>query len=242
VIEPLKELYKDEVRVIGEQLGLEKNMVWRHPFPGPGLAVRCLCAEKTDLPKDMKKVSTDIQAFLKPYTLSGVILPIKSVGVQGDGRTYRHPLVLSGKFSSWEELGELSTRLTNKFSAVNRVLWACTPEKVSKPEIVKGYLTPSRIDLLQDADRVSMKTIASAGLQEDIWQFPTVLIPVSVNGKKGETVVLRPVSSTEAMTANFYPMPAKVLRKILDGMKKLSGVSAVMYDITHKPPGTIEWE
>lgn len=242
VIEPLKDLYKDEVRIIGDQLGLEKKIVWRHPFPGPGLAVRCLCAEKNDLPKDVKKVEAMIETFLKPYKLKAKILPIKSVGVQGDGRTYRHPVALFGKMRSWDELSEISTQLTNLFGSINRVLFTLIPENLKKVTVKKGYLTPARIELLQEADKISMDTIDKAGLHLDIWQFPTVMIPVSVNDKKGDSIVLRPVSSTEAMTANFFPMQMKVLEKIVARMRKLSGVSAIFYDITHKPPGTIEWE
>ena len=75
---------------------------------------------------------------------------------------------------------------------------------------------------------------------DQIWQFPVVIVPVQANYKLKELVVLRPVESTEAMTANFYRMDRKVLGRMVGKLK--SNVSAVLYDITNKPPGTIEWE
>ncbi|MDZ4216886.1 MAG: glutamine-hydrolyzing GMP synthase [Candidatus Gracilibacteria bacterium] len=110
IIEPLKDLYKDEVRHLGEQIGLPQHLVWRHPFPGPGLAIRILCT-----PSEIKKQgnketrnesarflvslfprleedNNEINKYLQSFNLKGTILPIQSVGVQGDARTYRHPL------------------------------------------------------------------------------------------------------------------------------------------------------
>jgi len=86
-----------------------------------------------------------------------------------------------------------------------------------------------------------MKTILDGGLEREIWQFPTVLLPVDVNNRGHESVVLRPICSEEAMTANFYKMPPAILNELVNKMTELD-VSGVFYDITNKPPGTIEWE
>ena len=74
-----------------------------------------------------------------------------------------------------------------------------------------------------------------------IWQFPTILLPLKANSA-GETIVLRPVESKEAMTAKFYPMEESILREIAEKILAVEGIGAVLYDVTHKPPGTIEWE
>ena len=85
-----------------------------------------------------------------------------------------------------------------------------------------------------------MNFIKKQGIERDIWQFPTILLPLMVNGVKREAVMLRPVCSEEAMTANFYKMKFDLLKKLTGCLKPK--VSAVLYDITNKPPGTIEWE
>ena len=88
-------------------------------------------------------------------------------------------------------------------------------------------------------DRI--KAIADAGLMRDIWQFPTVMVPLAINGG-GESIVLRPVDSMEAMTARFFPLDKKVLQKITNEVMALGGIGSVLFDLTNKPPGTIEWE
>ncbi|HPU94916.1 MAG TPA: glutamine-hydrolyzing GMP synthase, partial [Candidatus Gracilibacteria bacterium] len=132
--------------------------------------------------------------------------------------------------------------VTNGFPEVNRGLYLLSSSVVKSVNLSKSYLTPERISVLQEADKVVMDFIKEKGIDREIWQFPTVLIPVSVNDKAGETIVLRPVESEEAMTANFYKMKWELLEELVEKLVALNGVSAVMYDITNKPPATIEWE
>ena len=87
-----------------------------------------------------------------------------------------------------------------------------------------------------------MDFIETKKIQKSIWQFPTVLIPLSINHLNGESVVLRPVCSEEAMTANFYQMSSDKLKELTKKLPKVKGVAGVFYDITNKPPATIEWE
>ena len=112
-------------------------------------------------------------------------------------------------------------------------------------ELVKAYLTPERIAVLQEADKVVMDFIMEKKLDRDIWQFPTVLVPLKVgsgSSGSGEAIVLRPVESEEAMTASFYKMDWGLLDELVGLLEAVEGVGAVFYDITNKPPGTIEWE
>lgn len=242
VIEPIRQLYKDEVRMVGEKLGLPPKMVWRHPFPGPGLAVRILCAKKESYPDDSAKLEKQINILVKDYGLKAKILPINSVGVQGDERTYRHPLALYGKLKDWDKLNRLSTRLTNQFTSLNRVLLSLGQANFDTLNIQKDYLSESRVLTSQKCDKIVMDYLPEAKIQKDIWQFPTVLIPVSVGSKVGESVVLRPVCSEEAMTANFYQMPWLKLKTLVTRLSKVKGITGIFYDITNKPPATIEWE
>ena len=154
LIEPVRELFKDEVRQLGLELGLEEEFVWRHPFPGPGLAVRIL-----------------------------------------------------------------------------------------------GEITPDRVEILQNADAIAIEEIRSAGLYREIAQAFAVLLPVKTVGVMGDertyesVLAIRAVSSTDFMTADWYPMPYDVLQTISRRIvNEVRGVNRVVYDISSKPPSTIEWE
>lgn len=241
VIEPLKDLYKDEVREVGERLKLPEHMIWRHPFPGPGLAVRILCVDKEDWAENHLELDKQINVFLKEQgsKLNANTLPIKSVGVQGDLRTYRHPVALSGE-ATWEQLAELSPALTNKFSEINRVLYLISPDQINSMSAKTSDLNLNRIKLLQQADKLAMDWLRKIGEDRHVWQMPTVLIPVSINVENQESIVLRPIISDEAMTANFAKLPMEKVQEIAASLMKY--VSAVFYDVTNKPPGTIEWE
>jgi len=154
LIEPLKDLFKDEVRKIGRELGMPEEILQRQPFPGPGLAVRIL-----------------------------------------------------------------------------------------------GEVTPERIALLQEADDVVISEIKAAGLYTHIWQSFAVLLPVMSVGVMGDqrtyayTCAIRAVHSEDGMTADWVPLPYEVLKKISNRIvNEIRGINRVVYDVTSKPPGTIEWE
>ncbi len=154
LVEPLRELFKDEVRVLGRELGLPDVFVGRHPFPGPGLAIRC-----------------------------------------------------------------------------------------------PGDITVEKLDILRKADAVYIEEIRRAGLYDVIWQAFAVLLPVKTVGVMGDgrtydyVVGLRAVTSTDGMTADFYPFDMKFLSTAATRIiNEVKGVNRVVYDVTSKPPGTIEWE
>jgi GMP synthase (glutamine-hydrolysing) len=242
IIEPIKDLYKDEVRKLGQLLGLPDEMVQRHPFPGPGLAVRILCTHDSIEPDNSELEA--INEYLSNHGLSGEILPIKSVGVQGDGRTYRYPLAVHGEWPGYEKLAEVSTALTNKFRTINRVIFQFKPKESTDFETVTSqYLTPERTELLQKADAIFTKILKESGHYEKIWQSPVVLLPVHEAHSPGESIVLRPISSREAMTADVYPLPIELVQQFIQEVEAQNlPISAIFYDLTNKPPGTIEWE
>ena len=154
LVEPLRMLFKDEVRALGRECGLPESLVGRHPFPGPGLAIR-----------------------------------------------------------------------------------------------VPGDITKEKLDILREADAVYLDEIKKAGLYDEIWQAFAVLLPVKTVGVMGDArsyeyvCALRAVTSTDGMTADVYPFEASFLVKVATRLvNEVKGVNRITYDITSKPPGTIEWE
>jgi GMP synthase (glutamine-hydrolysing) len=152
--EPLKLLFKDEVRQIGLELGMEPSLIHRHPFPGPGLGIRIL-----------------------------------------------------------------------------------------------GDITPEKVHIAQEADYIFISNLRSAGLYDKVWQAGAILLPVQSVGVMGDertyenTIALRAVTSTDAMTADWSQLPYEFLAKVSNEIiNKVKGVNRVVYDISSKPPATIEWE
>lgn len=142
---------------------------------------------------------------------------------------------------NWEELNQIATKITNRFADINRVLILISPQAKQDFQSLKTEINANRIKNLQLADKIVHDKIREADLIEKIWQFPVVLLPISNDGKN-ESIVLRPVDSQEAMTASFSQIPFELLEEITTEILKLPGISGVFFDITNKPPGTIEWE
>ncbi|UCE63650.1 MAG: glutamine-hydrolyzing GMP synthase [Nitrospirota bacterium] len=154
LIEPLRDLFKDEVRALGLELGLPDDLIWRHPFPGPGLAIRII-----------------------------------------------------------------------------------------------GGVTPERLTILREADAIVTEEIRKAGLYREIWQAFAVLIPVQTVGVMGDqrtyesVIAIRAVTSTDGMTADWADIPHEILGRLSSRIiNEVKGVNRVVYDISSKPPSTIEWE
>jgi GMP synthase (glutamine-hydrolysing) len=154
LLEPLQYLFKDEVRALGEEIGLPDFMVWRQPFPGPGLAIRVL-----------------------------------------------------------------------------------------------GEITEERLAILREADAILLEEVKEAGLYKDLWQSFAVLLPIRTVGVMGDhrtyeyTCVIRAVNSKDAMTADWARLPHEFLAKVSSRIiNEVRGINRVAYDISSKPPATIEWE
>ena len=233
VIEPLVEFYKDEVRVLGEELGLPHEVVWRHPFPGPGLAVRCLAAE-AHAPVERATITL-------PPGIAGWVVPVRTVGVQGDERSYARMLAVTGEKEA-EAAGALARRVTNEHRGINRVALVVF-ERVPLADLAiqPATLTPERVALLRTADALVTRTVRARGLYDAIWQMPVAMLPLGTAPGR-ETIVLRPVNSRDGMTADWARLPAPVVAELAQALGALDAVDAVLYDVTNKPPATIELE
>lgn len=221
IVEPLRSYYKDEVREIGRELGLPAEVLDRHPFPGPGLAIRCLCSE----------IDAGVES-----TAEGYIVPLHSVGVQGDSRSYAPVLCI-------ESLDpERATELINRISGVSRVIARVrTSAPLADLRVYASALAPERLARLRQADAIVRRLSHDSGFDRRIWQFPVVLVPLG-SPSAPDSVVLRPVDSVDGMTAQSVIMPENLLDSISAELLSVPGVSGVFYDLTHKPPATIEWE
>lgn len=238
VLEPLSEFYKDEVREIGRALGLPDRLIDRHPFPGPGLAIRCICASAAEDSVPDRGIS----AIAERAGYSAFLLPLRSVGVQGDSRSYAQLTVLHGGEIDFARLLPLSTAITNEFRQTNRVVACLTPSEIDPSQwgIRPATLTPERVRLLQRVDRAVTDYLRQEDLYDQVWQCPVVLLPWGRGD--GETVALRPVVSVDGMTASVAQLPTHGLLALADRLASIDGVNAVVYDVSHKPPSTIEWE
>ena len=222
IIEPLASFYKDEVREIGAELGIPAEFLHRHPFPGPGLAIRCLCSDEA-----------------APVTRSdpGWLLPIRSVGVKGDSRSYHSVLALDNLPED-----DVATELVNSRTDINRVV-GLVHARVGMAEMQssRATLTRERLKRLRQADAIVRQWSEESGFESQVWQFPVVLIPIGA-GDKPDSVVLRPIHSVDGMTAQVVRMPRELLHRMTHELMSVNGICGIFYDLTHKPPGTIEWE
>jgi len=240
VVEPLRDLYKVEVRELGAQLGIPEDILWRHPFPGPGLAVRLLCSHG-ETPERLDQPSEAARAIARRYGLEASVLPVRSVGVKADLRSYEHPVVLGGP-AEWDRLLEAAALILREVPGVNRCVWNLGAAHPRTARPVAATITRERLDLLREADALVMDGLARHGLVREVWQCPTVLVPLELDGRGPETVVIRPVRSERAMTAQPARLPPALLEELRREILALPGVSGLFLDLTSKPPGTIEWE
>lgn len=229
IIEPLTSFYKDEVREVGTELGISGEFLHRHPFPGPGLAIRCLCSAE--------------EHALERRT-EGWLIPVRSVGVQGDSRSYRSILALES-FPPGDE----ATALVNRIGDINRVVALIGSraaagsrlKELRDLRVTRGFLSPERLARLRHCDAIVRRLTHETGFDGQVWQLPVVLIPLGTAAAP-DSVVLRPIDSVDGMTAQVVRMPADLLDPLGAELLAVPGISAAFFDLTHKPPGTIEWE
>ncbi|XP_074655456.1 GMP synthase [glutamine-hydrolyzing]-like [Tubulanus polymorphus] len=287
VVEPLKDFHKDEVRQIGKDLGLPSELVHRHPFPGPGLAIRVICAEEAFSEKDFAEtnillkimcdyhvaverphsllnrlnaaLSTNCKDSLlrisKTHKLSGILLPIRTVGVQGDHRSYSYVAALSQDGQpDWNDLMILAKIIPKVCHNINRVVYVFGPminDQVQ--DVTPTYLSQGVLSVLRQADCLANKVLHDSGFSSNISQMPVVLVPIHFDRDPilrlpscQRSVVLRTFITADFMTGipatPGKHVPVQVIEQMVSQILTVPGISRVMYDLTAKPPGTTEWE
>ncbi|CAL8147628.1 unnamed protein product [Orchesella dallaii] len=287
VVEPLKDFHKDEVRQLGRDLGLLPELVDRHPFPGPGLAVRVICATEPYMENDFAETQVlvrlmveyhsmlqkghallnrveggcspeereKLQAISAKQQLRSTLLPIRSVGVQGDKRSYSYVAAISSEGQpDWDELSFLARILPKVCHSVNRVCYlfgGLAKEPIT--EITPTLLTPDVLTTLRQCDHLAHQVLYDSGYGGQISQMPVVLIPIHFERSQlnrtpscQRSVVLRPFVTNDFMTGMAAVpgknLPVEVVNMMCQRVEKVPGISRVLYDLTSKPPGTTEWE
>jgi GMP synthase (glutamine-hydrolysing) len=242
VVEPLKDLYKTEVRELGRALGLDPASIDRHPFPGPGLGIRCASEAAAPVDFEGERLQREIDAALTGSGLRGLILPVRSVGVKADLRSYEHPVLLMGENPGWDRLTATATSLTKTVHGLNRCLFELSGRRPREVRLIGATVTRKRLDLLRELDAVVMGALERYGLMKTVWQCPTVIVPLALDGKGSEFVVVRPIHSERAMTARPAWIGDACAAEITEALLAFPEVGGVAIDVTTKPPATIEWE
>ncbi|KAH9377549.1 hypothetical protein HPB48_013001 [Haemaphysalis longicornis] len=205
VVEPLKDFHKDEVRALGRDLGLAAELVQRHPFPGPGLAVRVLCGDEPYMEKDFSETSVLVKIIIdysiqngtseeeceflsrvsQQYKLTSSLLPIKSVGVQasagGDRRTYSYVVGLSSveEPQDWEDMMRLAKLIPKICHNINRVVYVFGgPVAFPVQDVTPTFLTPLVLSTLRQCDYVAQHVLRASGHQGSLSQMPVILLPL----------------------------------------------------------------
>lgn len=264
IIEPIRDLYKDEVRAIGKKLGLDDELVMRHPFPGPGLSINVLCndgkswtskddEELAASKKELEEIKLDMFCAHCTQDLKRTVLPVRSVGVQGDFRTYRFPALLTFKDEGngfyhfpgkREKIEECSSTITNAAKFLNRTCIKLYQKPSVKDEDLKlqeGFCDKRRLDQLREVDNIVLTELHKSGWYNKIFQHLTIDLPYASAEDKA-TFVLRPVISEDVMTARFAMLPEELLYTIVHKIAELDFVDALYFDATNKPPATFGWE
>ena len=168
-------------------------------------------------------------------TPHGWILPVRTVGVQGDSRTYRHVLAVDGFPPDASDLVNSDDRI----SRIAATVWTSAP--LSQLTSHVATIDQERLTRLQAADAIVRRLSLESGFESEVWQFPVVLIPFGTPDAP-DSVVLRPIFSVDGMTASSVRMPDQLLARMVEQLRTVPGIAGIFYDLTNKPPATIEWE
>lgn len=246
VVEPLSEYHKDEVRQLGTELGLPAELVWRQPFPGPGLAIRVICAEEPYKQPDFTETNEKLQHFAGGrYSLQ--LMPIRTVGVQGDGRSYSYLAGVAGP-QNWHELLQMARSIPQTLHNINRVAYFFGDAfDGTEPEITVTHLDQASLDQVRAADAIVAELLLKHRLNRTIAQVPVISFPLNFGVPGNRCIAIRTMITNDFMTGvpavPGQELPIEVLQAMVTRiLKEVKGVTRVCYDLTSKPPGTTEWE
>jgi GMP synthase (glutamine-hydrolysing) len=202
------------------------------------MAIRIVNSYGQLYPENCEELTFKANEISKPFGLSSFIEPYKTSGVQGDERTYNYPVALIGK-ADWESIEKVSIELTNRLKQINAVDYILHPKVVRSVSIKPATLSKDRMELAREADYRVMEVVKKYELMRELYQFPVVLVPMEINNQS-ESVILRPIKSEEAMTAEAAFLDEKIVDEMVGELLEIDGIGSVLYRVSHKPPTTIE--
>jgi GMP synthase (glutamine-hydrolysing) len=255
LVEPLDDLFKDEIRALGHELGLPHDLVERQPFPGPGLAIRIIGAPEHQAVLKPDPVEDDIRDFIAARgqvfgkNVLAHVLPIRSVGVGGDERSHISVVALDHDADlTAGQLAALASEIPAHFRGkVNRVIYALGEQALAKRTVTETFLSGAPRYQVRHADRIVFEAMRSFKVLSSIKQMPVVVLPLSFRGRWDRSIVLRPVTTSTFMTVQAMLPERDLPREFFDTitnriLSEVVGISQVFLDLTNKPPGTTEWE
>lgn len=245
IVETNSDWHKDEVRKVARKLGLEESIASRQPFPGPGLAIRLICHDKKEEVTIEEKDFEKLAEILQNSKEKGFILPIKSVGVQGDCRSYRNLCIIEGQELDfdWAEITSKAKQITDEIQSINRVGYILNTKNVQNE--IKCFdmkINDECVDLLRELDNIVTSNLEGSKVSQTF----AVLVPIGITKKY--SVAIRTFVTNDFMTGRPGEIGKEVskdaLKTIVDEItKKYSDkIEFVIYDITSKPPATCEWQ
>ena len=266
LLEPNMFDYKDDIRTQAEMLGLEKRVAKRRPYPGPGDAIRILCAEEPYMTFDYDEIHENMQGLVHEMSkgrMNSFVVPIQTVGVQGDGRTYDYLALLEGpgmpleKGATWELASEIANKIPEVIKAdknkgthgINRVAFLLAPEKTSLENIlhvIPTRLTPDRRRASKLVHFLGDALLEAFDPEYMVAQMPFPTFPIDISGKGLWSAASRGLLTDDFMTGRAVIPVVDMDWEFFDIMRRrmlnIPGIGAYVVDISNKPPATTCWE
>jgi GMP synthase (glutamine-hydrolysing) len=257
VVEPNKELVKYEVRILAREIGLPEPICSRLPFPGPGGGIRIIDGirkGRLDINYDQELARMDeteykINALTDKKSFTDYVLPIKTVGVQGDGPTYTYTALLHG-VNNWDNIREATSIIPGQIKNINRIVYLIGEDIIDPSIFTRGLecrVTNETFGLWQEIDSVGRNLLTQHDLYLHIDQDIFTLFGADISNNNQLSVGVRLVNTTDFKTVTPVN-PDKVnalwpyLHELKDTLTKKFPIGAVVYDVTDKPPATTCWE
>ncbi len=246
VVETNWDWHKDEVRQVARALGIDESIASRQPFPGPGLAIRVIANDgRYRITEEQNRAFNQIiDQIAEPDGYQGSALPIRSVGVQGDCRSYRYLSIIAGKGLEleWERVYHIGKNIPNRLDFINRVAYVLNKQRLDQPIIsYPMYLNPENVQLLREIDDLVVKQLN----REPVSQVFAVLLPMGLTKKY--SVAIRTIVTNDFMTGRPAVIGAEIAKEfisqlIIDIERQFPEIDLILYDVTSKPPATVEWQ
>ena len=244
IVETNSDWHKDEVRRVARKLGLDEEIASRQPFPGPGLAIRLICHNKQEEATITDEEINKVTQILSNVNYKGQILPIKSVGVQGDARSYKNLcLIRSNNEMDWNQAVTTAKEITDSITTINRVGYILDDSNNNGTiNCFDMRINDENINLIRELDNIVTTKLEKAKVSQTF----AVLIPIGITKKY--SVAIRTFVTNDFMTGRPGEIGKEVSKENIQAIIKEirekfdNQIEFIIYDITSKPPATTEWQ